>query len=131
MGTAWCVLREYLLDDLTLTVQVADNTLALMMNSSDTRGLAHKLTRNLATLNHHIQNTYTPTTSVQWKTSPDEYTDLEKVMKNRLKSERGQNKGASPEYNRQAWGALEEVVCMAGGSAGVLLGRPRYRRRRA
>ncbi|KZV66709.1 hypothetical protein PENSPDRAFT_584914 [Peniophora sp. CONT] len=111
--------------------QRADNTLALMMSSSGSRGLAHKLTSNLASLNYHIRDAHRPKSGPQWKTSPDAYVDLEEALKNRLKQERGQSKGASPEYNREAWGALEEVVRMAEGSAGVLLGRPRYRRRRA
>lgn len=101
------------------------------MNSSSSRGLAHKLTRNLASLNYHIRDTHTPKPGPQWKSSPDEYVDIEEALRNRLKQERGQSKGSSPEYDRQAWGALEEVVRMAEGSAGVLLGRPRYRRRRA
>ncbi|VDC02835.1 unnamed protein product [Peniophora sp. CBMAI 1063] len=123
--------RARLEEALRVWEQRADNTLALLMNSSGSRGLPHKLTRNLASLNYHIRDTHTPKAGPQWKSSPDYYVDLEAAFKNRLKQERGQSKGASPEYNRQAWGALEEVVRMAEGSAGVLLGQPKYRRRRA
>ncbi|KAN0130757.1 hypothetical protein V8E53_011432 [Lactarius tabidus] len=102
-----------------------DNTLALLSTSAQSRGLAHKLTRNLAFLNfgfrqYHANILYS--TTRPWDPQQQEYKPPRKVRPAQIKAEK---------FDRQCWGALEETVRMAEGKSKLSLGRIEFRGRRA
>jgi hypothetical protein len=63
-----------------------------------------------------------------WNPSPALYKDTAGLLRTIEKRRRGALRGRDGGYDDHAWGALEEVVRMAEGSAGLVLGRPNYRR---
>ncbi|EPQ55341.1 hypothetical protein GLOTRDRAFT_76713 [Gloeophyllum trabeum ATCC 11539] len=118
----------------------ADNTLSLLHNSAASRGLAHKLTRNLASLQSyheqwaqrryhkpgrewdpslppHDPRYHDPTTAVNYGLSKSS------AKREQQKHQQG--------INDAAWGALGEVVRLSEGRDKMWLGRVSYRRRKA
>ncbi|KAI0688458.1 hypothetical protein BC835DRAFT_1284607 [Cytidiella melzeri] len=101
--------------------RTVDNTMLLLYNSSHSRGLASRLTRNLSLL-HRIIDTKRP--EVLWKPqlSPDssEY-QIPKSLTTNTPKQAFARKGE--ELSRQSWNAIGEVVRMAEGTGQLSLGR--------
>lgn len=103
-----------------------EETLSVLTNSTKTRGLAHSLTKNLSLLrrehliwfrDHHYSfsgqwNPSLPPGSTEYQPRDSERRPAQKERKARVRV-----------FQQQAWGALSEVVRMAEGRDGVVLGR--------
>ncbi|KAJ6593212.1 hypothetical protein B0H19DRAFT_14565 [Mycena capillaripes] len=97
-----------------------DNTLALLYTSCKTRGLAHRLTRNLALLTRGEQSRINSIRLPQWKPSlPSEAAEYQRSFQDpNLAINRKREAEAA-----LAWNALEEVVRMAEGRNELSLGK--------
>lgn len=98
-----------------------DNTLLLLYNSAVSRGLAHKLTRNLHVLftrrKDWLRSTY-ERHSVSWRPTGEQvHAKPKKVRINKIES------------GESAWNMVGEVVRMAEGRDQLVLGRVPPRRR--
>ncbi|KIM82415.1 hypothetical protein PILCRDRAFT_70613 [Piloderma croceum F 1598] len=108
-----------------------DSTLNLLYSSSQTRGLSHELTGNMAEIQHHYlkwaQRHFNGPWSI-WKPQLDPtdpaYSPMHIIEKSRQRGER--KKQRQSVFDRNAWGALGEVVRMAEGRDGVSLGRMNF-----
>lgn len=103
---------------------LVDNTLSLLSTSAQSRGLAHKLTRNLAFLSYgfrryHLNICYR--TSQPWNPQQQEYNPPREIRPSQKNAEK---------FDSQCWGALEETARMAEGKSRLSLGRIEFRRRR-
>jgi hypothetical protein len=124
MGIEQCVSKKFA-HSVDPQTRLVDNTLTLLSTSAQSRGLAHKLTRNLAFLNfgfrqYHANILYS--TTRPWDPQQQEYKPPRKVRPAQIKAEK---------FDRQCWGALEETVRMAEGKSKLSLGRIEFRGRRA
>ncbi|KAF7290101.1 hypothetical protein HMN09_01315300 [Mycena chlorophos] len=113
-----------------------DNVLALLYSSSQSRGLAHHITRNLAAISsgeqkRHDKHVKYPYWNGQRALDSPEYT-LETVQR-RLKR---QEQDGLPRKVALEWKGLEEVMQMAEGRSGLVfgtgwwIGRTRFARER-
>jgi len=107
-----------------------DNTLSLLAISACSRGLAHRLTRNLDILKRHNQ---------ALATKPDSYTQRHYwdprlpsnserykpviVLADSPPGSKADKKERWRRLDLEAWGALGEVILMAEGRDGISLGR--------
>jgi len=102
-----------------------DQTLSLLITSAQSRGLAHKLTRNLSFLHFGFQK-YQESTRYSikqaWNPQQQGYKPVRQAHSSQTMAER---------FDGQSWGALEETVRMAEGKSGLSLGRMEFRLRRA
>jgi hypothetical protein len=131
-----CFCKLFIKPGLTLVSSV-DSTLNLLYSSSQTRGLSHELTTNIArfqsnhlTWAHYHFYSVTSTWKPNMKPTNPAYLpmDTTKVKeKDRAKDKRRQRHVA---FERNAWGALGEVVRMAEGRDGVSLGRMSFNERK-
>lgn len=115
-----------------------DNTLTMLYSSSQSRGLPHELTRNISSLvdnNIKWSQRHYYSALKTWKPQlpPDSEEYIPKPVipttqkgRNKAEKERRQK-----EFDRNAWGALGEVVRMAEGRDGLCLGRATFNERRA
>ncbi|KAI0060592.1 hypothetical protein BV25DRAFT_1807237 [Artomyces pyxidatus] len=108
-----------------------DRTLTFLSTSARSRGLPHRLTRNLSFLNYGFrawQSERLYKTTSPWDPNPQ---NSKAGMQ--LKASRRHNKSdvASEQFDLKSWGALEEVVTMAEGKSGISLGRIEFMKRRA
>ncbi|SJL04784.1 uncharacterized protein ARMOST_08154 [Armillaria ostoyae] len=98
-----------------------DNTLALLHNSSHTRGLSHQLTRNLALLVHHeyrrVSEIKYPVWNPQLPADSKEY-QIRVPAKSRTETRRDAMKTISD----RALSAVSKAVRMAEGRDGIILG---------
>ncbi|KAH9042815.1 hypothetical protein EDB85DRAFT_2227420 [Lactarius pseudohatsudake] len=102
-----------------------DRTLSLLSTSAQSRGLAHKLTRNLAFLNfgfRRYQESIRSNSTRSWEPHQQEYKPPRDARSSQIKAEK---------FDSQCWGALEETVRMAEGKSRLSLGRIALHRRRA
>ncbi|KDQ56432.1 hypothetical protein JAAARDRAFT_132762 [Jaapia argillacea MUCL 33604] len=113
--------------------QRIDNTLALLVDSAQSRGLSHKITHNFAHLHwsnqrwsryihHKAEQIWLP------NLAPDSevYWPGEKRIKQKNTEEKVRR---AKELDVQAWSLLGEVVRMAEATGGMSLGRmPKYKR---
>ncbi|KAI0035602.1 hypothetical protein K488DRAFT_42993 [Vararia minispora EC-137] len=135
--------KEYMLADLSAAERAkraewlriwesrVDNTLELLLTSATSRGLPHKLTKNLSRLHWDFINFNNDRYNRQgpaWDPSPDSYKDIDEHLRVLEKRRKGALRGKDLAYDAQAWGALEEVVRMAEGTSGLVLGQPTFRR---
>lgn len=109
---------------------LVDNTLSLLAISACSRGLAHRLTRNLNILKRHNQ---------ALATKPDSYTQRHYwdprlpsnserykpviVLADSPPGSKADKKERWRRLDLEAWGALGEVILMAEGRDGISLGR--------
>ncbi|KAF8262196.1 hypothetical protein EI94DRAFT_1603330 [Lactarius quietus] len=101
-----------------------DNTLSLLSTSAQSRGLAHKITRNLAFLNfgfRQYQRNIQFNLTRHWDPQQQEYKPHREPRPSQIKIEK---------FDSQCWGALEETARMAEGKSRLSLGRIEFRRRR-
>jgi hypothetical protein len=109
----------------TMLILVVDQTLSLLVTSAQSRGLAHKLTRNLSFLHYGFQiyqrSTHYYSTHL-WDPQQREYKPARQAQRSQSMAKR---------FDRQSWGALEETARMAEGKSGITLGRMEFRLRRA
>ncbi|KAG7453079.1 uncharacterized protein BT62DRAFT_925620 [Guyanagaster necrorhizus] len=102
--------------------RAVDNTLALLHNSSHTRGLSHQLTRNLALLVHHeyrrVSEIKYPVWNPQLPADSKEYQIRVLPAKSRTETKRDAMKAISD----RALSAVSKAVRMAEGRDGVVLG---------
>ncbi|TFK50810.1 hypothetical protein OE88DRAFT_1735559 [Heliocybe sulcata] len=115
----------------------ADNTLSLLLNSATSKGLPHKVTRNLALLEaqhrswaekryYSSRGYWNPSLPVD----DQRYVDPSfAVSFNLLRESKRDAMMRQQEIIDAAWGPLGEVVRMAEGRDGVWLGRVGYRLR--
>ncbi|KAH9175046.1 hypothetical protein EDB89DRAFT_434570 [Lactarius sanguifluus] len=102
-----------------------DRTLSLLSTSAQSRGLAHKLTRNLAFLNfgfRRYQENIRNSSIRPWEPHRQAYKPRDARSSQTIKAEK---------FDRQCWGALEETVRMAEGKSRLSLGRIAFHRRGA
>ncbi|KAI0250058.1 hypothetical protein BJV78DRAFT_1275930 [Lactifluus subvellereus] len=102
-----------------------DRTISLLSTSAQSRGLPHKLTRNLSFLHFgfkkYQENTrYGPTQP--WNPRQQEYKPVRQARPSQIKAEI---------FDGQSWGALEETARMAEGKGRLTLGRMEFRLRKA
>jgi len=102
-----------------------DRTLSLLVTSAQSRGLAHRLTRNLSILHYGFQEyqariRFGPRR--HWDPHQREYKPARQARLTDISAEK---------FDGQSWGALEETVKMAEGKGGLTLGRMEFRLRRA
>ena len=123
MGKTECVderVRVLLL--LSLNITTVDNTLSLLYNAATSRGLAHKMTRNLHALSHRrktwLHSAYERSSS-PWKPTGEPM----QLNPKRRHSDRY-------ESGELAWNMVGEVVRMAEGRDQVMLGRVPLRQRK-
>jgi hypothetical protein len=97
--------------------QAVDQTLLLLYSSATTKGVAHKVTRNLAYLvDSHVARSR-PLGAIKWDPRRKSYEPT-----------KPKSKSTSPrraELERNAWFAVGETVRMAEGMARISLGRLR------
>lgn len=112
-----------------------DNTLSLLYASSQSRGLPHQLTRNIAELQgRHLRwaKKHYYSLSGHWKPnldpSSDEYKPKPLTQRTKNKEERRRRQEIFETY---AWGALGEAVRMAEARHGISLGRVTFNERKA
>jgi hypothetical protein len=106
-------------------MSVVDRTLSLLITSAQSRGLSHKLTRNLSFLHFGFQKYQEDTrygTIRYWDPHQQQYKPAREA---RLSQQAAEN------FDGQSWGALEETARMAEGKSGLSLGRMEFRLRRA
>ena len=121
--------------NLTLACTV-DSTLNILYSSSQSRGLPHKLTQNLSTLlRHHLKWTthhYYYAASSTWKpnlpASSPEYAPTPLTLRSKNFAKKQERKAV---FDKNAWGALGEVVRMAEGRHNISLGRATFNERKA
>ncbi|KAI9441546.1 hypothetical protein H4582DRAFT_1809959 [Lactarius indigo] len=102
-----------------------DRTLSLLSTSAQSRGLAHKLTRNLAFLNfgfHQYQESVRFGSKLPWNPQQQEYKPARQARPSQIEVEK---------FDSQCWGALEETARMAEGKSRLSLGKIAFRRRGA
>lgn len=104
---------------------VVDRTLSLLITSAQSRGLAHRLTRNLSFLHvgfkrYQERTRYGLTRS--WDPKQKEYKPPREARPSQLRADK---------FDGQNWGALEETARMAEGKSRLTLGRMEFRLRRA
>ncbi|KAI9508391.1 hypothetical protein F5148DRAFT_1197020 [Russula earlei] len=102
-----------------------DRTLSLLITSAQSRGLPHRLTRNLSLL--HLGFQRYQESSHYGETQP--WDPHQQVYKPARKARSSQLDAAH--FDSQSWGALEETVRMAEGKSRITLGRIEFRLRRA
>ncbi|KAJ7350790.1 hypothetical protein DFH08DRAFT_695495 [Mycena albidolilacea] len=97
-----------------------DNTLALLYTSCKTRGLSHRLTRNLGVLVQHEQLRINSMKLPKWRPSlPADAAEYQTSYEDKqFTATKQRQEEAAP-----AWNALEEVVRMAEGRSELSLGR--------
>ncbi|KAK0227878.1 hypothetical protein IW262DRAFT_1455068 [Armillaria fumosa] len=114
-------IKEELESWLSIWNSRVDNTLALLYNSSHTRGLSHQLTRNLALLVHHeyqrVSEIKYPTWNPQLPADSKEY-QIRAPAKSRTETRRDAMKAISD----RALSAVSKAVRMAEGRDGIVLG---------
>ncbi|KAH8103548.1 hypothetical protein BXZ70DRAFT_738438 [Cristinia sonorae] len=112
--------QQHLSEWLELWQTRVDSTLSVLATSSSSRGLSHNLTRNIATIlrNASFAN---PKRKFNWnpKLAPDSKAYQPKPLASFAKDRESQA------YSNDAFGALGEVIMMAEGRHGILLGRVR------
>jgi len=99
-------------------------TLSLLITSAQSRGLAHKVTRNLSFLHFSFQQYQERTryaATGNWDPHQQEYKPVRSARPSQIQAER---------FDGQCWGALEETARMAEGKSGLTLGRVEFRLRR-
>ena len=109
----------------TKLICAVDRTLSLLITSAQSRGLAHKLTRNLSFLHFGFQEYQESVhygTTRFWDPQQRDYKPARQARPSQIKAER---------FDGQSWGALEETARMAEGKSGLTLGRMEFRLRRA
>lgn len=109
----------------SMLIIVVDRTLSLLVTSAQSRGLAHKLTRNLSFLHFGFQSYQTYTRyglTPTWNPQQREYRPVRPARPSQIRAEK---------FDSQSWGALEETARMAEGKSGLSLGRMEFRLRRA
>jgi hypothetical protein len=118
VGIEQCVPKKFAhrVDPQTCLV---DNTLSLLSTSAQSRGLAHKLTRNLAFLNfgflrYHANHHYNATRPWDPHWQQQQYKPAREARPSQIKAEK---------FDSQCWGALEETARMAEGKSRLSLGR--------
>ncbi|KAJ7072891.1 hypothetical protein C8F01DRAFT_264879 [Mycena amicta] len=98
-----------------------DNTLALLYTSSQSRGLAHSLTRNLSEIVYGEQRRINRVRYPKWQPGKDEATaeytahHVERLIRRRREEDK-------PQIDALAWQGLDEVIQMAEGRSGLVLG---------
>ena len=109
----------------THRVSTVDNTLSILSNSSYTRGIPHKLTRNLASLylSHAIANKPKHIKTGSWNPHKDLTAYTPKTVISPQGRKRDAKEQASKALSDDAWGSLGSVIKMAEGRHGILLGR--------
>jgi hypothetical protein len=125
----WELSSEFKVDILAPVVKVdfllVDRTLSLLVTSAQSRGLAHRLTRNLSILHFGFQK-YQARVRYgllqTWDPRQQEYKPARQTRPALVDAEK---------FDGQSWGALEETVRMAEGKSGLTLGRMEFRLRRA
>jgi hypothetical protein len=133
--------KEYVFYELIIgpgltLVSSVDSTLNLLYSSSQTRGLSHELTGNMAHLQYHhlmwaqryyyaVASTWRP----QLKPTDPAYSPTQLTKERYINKE--EKKQRRVVFDRNAWGALGEVVRMAEGRDGVSLGRISFNERKA
>ena len=104
---------------------LVDRTLSLLITSAQSRGLAHKLTRNLSFLHFCFQRYQERTryfsATGSWDPHQQEYKPVRPARSSQIQAER---------FHGQCWGALEETARMAEGKSGLTLGSVEFRLRR-
>jgi len=102
-----------------------DRTLSLLITSAQSRGLAHKLMRNLSFLHFGFQE-YQESTRysaiASWDPQQRQYNPARQTRPSHIQAK---------EFDGQSWGALEETARMAEGKSNLTLGRMEFRLRRA
>ncbi|KAJ7198490.1 hypothetical protein GGX14DRAFT_181592 [Mycena pura] len=97
-----------------------DNTLALLYTSSKSRGLAHRLTRNLGLLIHGEQTRINGKKLHAWK--PSRVPDAPEYQTEFLEHQLRKRQDAEAPLNKIiAWNGLEEVLRMAEGRSEISL----------
>ena len=97
----------------------------MLATSAQSRGLTHKLTRNLSILHFGFQKYQARIRygSMQtWNPSQQDYKPARQTRPSQIYAEK---------FDGQSWGALEETARMAEGKSGLTLGRMEFRLRRA
>ncbi|KAH9965446.1 hypothetical protein BC827DRAFT_1126452 [Russula dissimulans] len=105
--------------------QSMERTLSLLITSAQSRGLAHKLTRNLSFLHFGFQQYQEKTrysATGNWDPHQQEYKPARQARPSQIQAER---------FDGQCWGSLEETARMAEGKSGLTLGRVEFRLRRS
>jgi hypothetical protein len=120
--------REYVVKSTRYTnlmIFAVDNTLSLLYTSAASRGLPHDVVRNLASLQrrHVTWEKYNRPAEV-WnpKLPPSEY-QIKASKASTMQS------GGGNKLDEKAWNALNEVVRMAEGRNGLILGRVKNKQR--
>ncbi|KAI0302295.1 hypothetical protein B0F90DRAFT_199015 [Multifurca ochricompacta] len=101
-----------------------DRTLSLLTTSAQSRGLAHRLTRNLSFLHfgfHQYQDNTRYGATRPWDPHQKEYKPAREARPSQIKIDK---------FDSQCWGALEETARMAEGKSRLTLGRMEFRLRR-
>lgn len=112
---------------------VADNTLALLYNSSLYRGLPHRLTHNLAlfVLGHHQRRRFAQKYSGVWKANlPANSPEYKLPQVRNLGGKRSPRQQGEDALNAGAFNALDEVVRLAEGRNKIFMGRMTTTRRK-
>jgi hypothetical protein len=100
-------------------MSTVQNTLALLHRSSTTKDVTHKLTSNLADMQYHMD----PVASVAARTSRS---STPSIPMSRPEFLLGKAANRTSEVEKlRAWDAFAELVGMAEGNSGVLLGKLR------
>jgi hypothetical protein len=118
---------------LRLMSRLVENTAEMLLTSSTSRGLPHQLTRNLSFLHSTFierEKLIRNRIGQPWNPAPEQFEDVPAFLRKLEKRGKGMTRGTDSQYDTEAYGALEEVVRMAEGTAGLVLGRPTFRRRR-
>lgn len=104
-----------------------DNTLALLHNSSTTRGLPHKLTRNLSLIRHIEYRTLSKQVLPRWNPKLPANSPQYSVQHHTTTKESNKESKREKRYSvdKHAWSALGHVVAMAEGTSGMSLGKIR------
>ncbi|TFL02868.1 hypothetical protein BDV98DRAFT_504779 [Pterulicium gracile] len=111
----------------------ADNTLALLYNSSLYRGLPHRLTHNLAlfVLGHHQRRRFAQKYSGVWKANlPANSPEYKLPQVRNLGGKRSPRQQGEDALNAGAFNALDEVVRLAEGRNKIFMGRMTTTRRK-
>ncbi|KAF8234393.1 hypothetical protein L208DRAFT_1261819 [Tricholoma matsutake] len=107
-----------------------DNTLALLYNSCKSRGLSHRLTRNISLLvlseHQRLRSHRFQTWSPQLPPTSPLYKPAAAPAGKRLKEEKFERWA---DFDGNAWAALSQVVRMAEGSQGISLGQIAMKRK--
>jgi hypothetical protein len=104
---------------------LVDRTLSLLVTSAQSRGLAHRLTRNLSILHFGFQKYQAEVRyglMHTWNPRQQLYYPARETRSSLVDAET---------FDGQSWGALEETVKLAEGKSGITLGRMEFRLRRA